>query len=580
MAVSDVQRFLGQYGSMLNPYGQTAKDVDRVVRQNTTTPQLSLQYNTAPINLGMYNTLQDINPEVVNQLDFIQSPDVLTSTGRGLQNIMQGSQLLGTKLGEGTLGSKLFGQNFMKGPGASIGSPFTKNVSAGTFEPAVAGSEMTALQAGASNYFQNLKSGSVSAGIPTYLVGRALRSAFDDDDPTTFAAGEMLGAGVSGAGAASALMGLSPQLAALGPAGILLGIGISLFGGKRKRDKARKLQQEYEQQVAERNKEIMEQYREGITEGRADRESQFREMEYSRQASKFSNPYGAGRFDEGGLTGKEKSKIAKMGRRGDTELAHINKAEARLLKMLGGAGTINPKTGLREYHWSLSHAFDAIGSVVGAVGDAVGSAAGAATDIISGGIDAASDIGETALSAAADVGSTVGEAAADIADAAGVDDILEFANEEIISPVMDTAFDLTETAIEAGREVGSMAANFAGDIGNLAVSAATDVLGEFGEQVAFPVIDFAGDFVTGAGSSILNMFGVGGDDMSLPDLPPIPNIRPDEENITPNIVTIDPYGNTSPDRAFDASLASGSAGFVRPDAADVNNIYSQTQANV
>ena len=87
---------------------------------------------------------------------------------------------------------------------------------------------------GASNYFSNLKAGSVSAGLPTYLVGRALRSAFDDDDPTTFAAGEMLGAGVSGAGAASALMGLSPKLAALGPAGLLLGIGISLFGGKEK----------------------------------------------------------------------------------------------------------------------------------------------------------------------------------------------------------------------------------------------------------------------------------------------------------------------------------------------------------
>ena len=116
---------------MLNPYGQTAKDIDRVVRQNTTAPQLSLQYNTAPTNLGLYNTLQDINPEVVNQLDFVQSPDVLTSTSRGLQSIMQGSQLLGTKMGKSTLGSKLFGQNFMSGPGASIGNPFTTNVSSG-----------------------------------------------------------------------------------------------------------------------------------------------------------------------------------------------------------------------------------------------------------------------------------------------------------------------------------------------------------------------------------------------------------------------------------------------------------------
>jgi hypothetical protein len=34
---------------------------------------------------------------------------------------------------------------------------------------------------------------------------------------------------------------------------------------------------------------------------------------------------------------------------GDTELAHINTFESRLLRMVGGAGTINPETGLRQY---------------------------------------------------------------------------------------------------------------------------------------------------------------------------------------------------------------------------------------
>jgi len=42
-------------------------------------------------------------------------------------------------------------------------------------------------------------------------------------------------------------------------------------------------------------------------------------------------------------------KIAQMGRAGDTELAHVNPYEKMLLKMLGGSGTINPKTGLREF---------------------------------------------------------------------------------------------------------------------------------------------------------------------------------------------------------------------------------------
>ena len=41
--------------------------------------------------------------------------------------------------------------------------------------------------------------------------------------------------------------------------------------------------------------------------------------------------------------------IAGKGVKGDTELAHINTFESRILKMFGGAGTINPETGLRQY---------------------------------------------------------------------------------------------------------------------------------------------------------------------------------------------------------------------------------------
>jgi len=41
--------------------------------------------------------------------------------------------------------------------------------------------------------------------------------------------------------------------------------------------------------------------------------------------------------------------IAAMGDGGDTQLAHVNEAEVKLLKKHGGAGTINPATGLREF---------------------------------------------------------------------------------------------------------------------------------------------------------------------------------------------------------------------------------------
>ena len=41
--------------------------------------------------------------------------------------------------------------------------------------------------------------------------------------------------------------------------------------------------------------------------------------------------------------------ISGKGINGDTELAHINTFEARILKMYGGAGSINEETGLRQY---------------------------------------------------------------------------------------------------------------------------------------------------------------------------------------------------------------------------------------
>jgi hypothetical protein len=56
------------------------------------------------------------------------------------------------------------------------------------------------------------------------------------------------------------------------------------------------------------------------------------------------------KFARGGL-----NSIARMGRYGDTMLAHITPEEARLLRARGGSGTINPMTGLPEF-WSLKKA--------------------------------------------------------------------------------------------------------------------------------------------------------------------------------------------------------------------------------
>ena len=47
---------------------------------------------------------------------------------------------------------------------------------------------------------------------------------------------------------------------------------------------------------------------------------------------------------------KQYKNLASKGRYGDTMLAHINPQEAGLLRSMGGAGTINPKTGLPEFY--------------------------------------------------------------------------------------------------------------------------------------------------------------------------------------------------------------------------------------
>jgi hypothetical protein len=66
------------------------------------------------------------------------------------------------------------------------------------------------------------------------------------------------------------------------------------------------------------------------------------------------------RFARGGL-----NQMARMGRKGDTQLAHITPFEARILQAYGGSGTINPMTGQPEFF--LKKAFKAIKKVFKAV---------------------------------------------------------------------------------------------------------------------------------------------------------------------------------------------------------------------
>ena len=51
---------------------------------------------------------------------------------------------------------------------------------------------------------------------------------------------------------------------------------------------------------------------------------------------------------KGGLA-KMAEQVAAAGRGGDTKLAHVTPRQQEMLRRMGGSGTINPTTGLREY---------------------------------------------------------------------------------------------------------------------------------------------------------------------------------------------------------------------------------------
>ena len=71
--------------------------------------------------------------------------------------------------------------------------------------------------------------------------------------------------------------------------------------------------------------------------------------------------------------------IASYGRNGDTMLAHITPAEAKLLQRRGGAGTINPYTGRPEFFLKglvkgIGNAFKSVGKAISSTFKSIGSA--------------------------------------------------------------------------------------------------------------------------------------------------------------------------------------------------------------
>lgn len=72
------------------------------------------------------------------------------------------------------------------------------------------------------------------------------------------------------------------------------------------------------------------------------------------------------------LMGGKASRMASHGRFGDTLLAHLDPMEAELLKLLGGSGTTNPKTGALEFWGGGDDTADGLGGDTGETGSETG----------------------------------------------------------------------------------------------------------------------------------------------------------------------------------------------------------------
>lgn len=121
--------------------------------------------------------------------------------------------------------------------------------------------------------------------------------------------------------------------------------------------------------------------------------------------------------------------IAAAGRGGDSMLAHINPREAEMLRRMGGAGTVNPNTGLREYKSgkgilgailpiALNFIVPGIGGIVGGALGATGTAATMLGNAVIGGLSSAITGGDPLKGAlmsglGSGLGGTVGSYASD-----------------------------------------------------------------------------------------------------------------------------------------------------------------------
>ena len=305
-------------------------------------------------------------------------------------------------------------------------------------------------------------------------------------------------------------------------------------------------------------------------------------------------PTGVQAFAQGGIAELKPiaKAIASYGRNGDTMLAHITPAEARMLRRRGGSGTINPDTGLPEFFvkklWDKT-----VGKVIKSVGKQLKSIGKAVKKF------AQSSIGRVVLPIA--LGFFLGPAAASflgvgsVAGVAAVSGFVGGAGSTLLAGgnLKDALRSGAVAGVTAGAGAGLMGGAGAFQAGSASTAGLTP-----GQAFQGQVDKFTGMFSPGAAAQApvpqagTTTEGLGANQMPVPDADPLGNFmqQQDASFVARNTAAGMPTGAAPGSSAYDLNMQAqeaaranmpatvGQAGAAAPAASSVPSSTFMDQA--
>ena len=477
-------------------------------------------YSSNAYTLGDYRGFANSQPDIIDERTlYSQMGEGMSSFDKNLMTGVKGLEMysLGNKVSGSVQG---FGENIsnylsgnLKGTEGALGGKGGLAKGSLDLGPALSTYSMFGTDSNPYTFTTTEKYGGTASNLmAAHQVSKFL----------PVASGLAGGAGAATAGA-TGLMGGSM---AINPYMMLAALAFSFFNNKRRKKKAKRANEKVSKEIGEEQSSQYDERSEMLEEMRDKRLAQQGSQEYAQGASRYSNQYGgnySNRFqgqaasgmkyyDNGGqiqqqefdntnkqLNPQQLTQLAKSGRNGDTMLAHINEGEAAMLKSLGGSGTINPHTGLREFGYGnpLDVITDVITGAGDVVSDVVGGVIGGASDVVGGATDIIGDVTTGVLEGATDVMSTVGDVV-----------------EPVLTPVFDTAHDIVQPVMEGAADILEPIAAGTLDVFGNVIEGTLDGIKTLGHDVLIPAatavlkpiatgigqgIDFIEDILFGGG---------------------------------------------------------------------------------